>query len=675
MSRPNLQLLSVGLGTAALAVLAGLWPSGAWAQSPGDATSAATTRVTADAPETLRGLAGRVFGGSSPLEAAEVYVYQLADFTLHRTETGSDGRFDFAGLPAGLYKVIAHKGGFVPAVILLTRARDDAEQFVELELTEQTAETAASEDFWSVRERIPADVLRAIGRTESRLARHSGVRGAGSLEDEIAALAGPSIATEMQAMTGVHHKAAGDESALAGGHLGVEGKMGDLRVGLIGDFWRLGPDGQTRSSAAQATDGRSRSLLLTVEDDGARLDLVSQTRSLASEGELPVEYESHQASYAQDLGERSRARIAGYYTSQSNYYAQGLLTPEDLPQASRSWGVEGTFDRRQSESTSFQAGFEYRDRTVHDLGTPDLLSSSTDASPAFLEDERLDLFGRTGVRVRPAVLVEYGLYTTLRDGSLSLQPQGGVVLQLSDSWQASLLASERLAVDGEPGGPGDFIPALFQESTACTQGEESCYQVLLTYSGDSAKEESLTVGAVSREIGETLRLFFDDDFFGHLESLYLVPGDEVPEMVLSASRRISPQVLTRFETHAGEGGGGIFYATDRERYENSVRYLTTSLDTQFTGTATGVFVSFHHLEQELSAVDRNGERVAFVPSTQLELQRLQLMLTQDLNILMDLAADWAVKIDMELSRGSLLFGQPLDEELRRKVLGGFAVRF
>jgi hypothetical protein len=54
------------------------------------------------------------------------------------------------------------------------------------------------------------------------------------------------------------------------------------------------------------------------------------------------------------------------------------------------------------------------------------------------------------------------------------------------------------------------------------------------------------------------------------------------------------------------------------------------------------------------------------------------MLTQDLNILLDLAADWAVKLNMEVSRGSVLFGSdsPQDaDELRRRILGGFAVRF
>jgi hypothetical protein len=67
-------------------------------------------------------------------------------------------------------------------------------------------------------------------------------------------------------------------------------------------------------------------------------------------------------------------------------------------------------------------------------------------------------------------------------------------------------------------------------------------------------------------------------------------------------------------------------------------------------------------------------REAVVP--RMELQRLQLMLTQDLNILLDLAADWAVKLNMEVSRGNPVSGSDIDdEELRRRILGGFAVRF
>jgi hypothetical protein len=236
--------------------------------------------------------------------------------------------------------------------------------------------------------------------------------------------------------------------------------------------------------------------------------------------------------------------------------------------------------------------------------------------------------------------------------------------------------SHKVTTDQQPG-PRDFIPAFYHESSACTQGEESCVKVLLSRDGETT---DLSVGAVHRRIGETLRLFFNEDFFNHLESLYLVRGDELPELQLGVTRRLTPQLLARIESNVGSGGGGIFYASDRTQYENSVRYLVTSLDTHYQGTATGLFIAFHHLEQELEVLGGPHDRSAGQDSARmprLELQRLQLMLTQDLNILLDVAADWAVKLNMEVSRGSVLSAaDPAgDDELRRRILGGFAVKF
>ena len=170
-------------------------------------------------------------------------------------------------------------------------------------------------------------------------------------------------------------------------------------------------------------------------------------------------------------------------------------------------------------------------------------------------------------------------------------------------------------------------------------------------------------------------MFFNDDFFDQIESLYLVRGDRIPELQFGVSRRVTPEILAHLESNVGSGGGGVFYATDNAPYENSVRYLVTSLDTHFQDTDTGVFISFHHLEQDLDPMAESLEAVD-PGRSRLEVQRLQLMLTQDLNILMDLAADWAVKLNMEVSRGSMLFEDPAhSDELRRRILGGFAVKF
>ena len=61
---------------------------------------------------------------------------------------------------------------------------------------------------------------------------------------------------------------------------------------------------------------------------------------------------------------------------------------------------------------------------------------------------------------------------------------------------------------------------------------------------------------------------------------------------------------------------------------------------------------------------------------ELELERLQVMLSQDLDILHQLATDWAVHLNMELSRGGATTDGLLDDdELRKRVTGGVVVKF
>jgi hypothetical protein len=58
-----------------------------------------------------------------------------------------------------------------------------------------------------------------------------------------------------------------------------------------------------------------------------------------------------------------------------------------------------------------------------------------------------------------------------------------------------------------------------------------------------------------------------------------------------------------------------------------------------------------------------------------ELESVELAFTQDLNFLLDLAADWALHLNMEVSRGTTPDAAASDETLRRRVLGGIAVKF
>jgi hypothetical protein len=101
-----------------------------------------------------------------------------------------------------------------------------------------------------------------------------------------------------------------------------------------------------------------------------------------------------------------------------------------------------------------------------------------------------------------------------------------------------------------------------------------------------------------------------------------------------------------------------------------VQYLVTSIDTRFQATSTGVFLAFHHLSQELDPLSPGA-----AAASQIDMERLQLMLSQDLNILMNLVGDWTVQLNMELSRGSSPLASSSNDEVRKRFLGGIAVKF
>jgi hypothetical protein len=376
----------------------------------------------------------------------------------------------------------------------------------------------------------------------------------------------------------------------------------------------------------------------------------------------PVDLEHYQVSWSQNVGENGHSEMAALYTSESNVHRQATVVPLSIPDASRNLSFEWAYTENFSDRNSLQAGMRYRQR---EFGLGDATTNGKTANNGWQDLSSIDLFSRGGLRVQPAVLMEYGLYSTLSDGTVALTPQGGVVLQLASDWQFEATAAHRIYRD-QPVVP-DFLPTLFEQRDLCEQGSSSCYQMNLKHK--VGNDDALTFGAAQREVGDTLRLYFSDDFFDRTESLYLVRGDKLPELRLGFQHKIAPKVTTKLDASMASGGGGLFLASDGLPYQNKVRYLVTSLDTQFLGTSTGIFVAFHHLEQQLDPVGMGR------PVSQMDFERLQLMVNQNLNFLLNLASQWAVQLNMELSRGLDPTTNVASDTVRRRILGGIAVKF
>jgi len=601
-------------------------------------------------------VSGRVSGSETPLAESQVYAYQLGELTLRKVVTDATGNFEFRNLPTGLYKIIAFKPGFVPGVALLSRASLEAAQFLDVELqTQDAAATDSSTDFWTVRQQIPTDVLRDIDLAATQP------------QDGERTQRFTPLRAQMRAVTGVDSMATAQTAQISGGQVKVASAIDNVNVDVRGRYVALEAVGDGLD--APAANGYSQLLSVDVTGVGTnRIQVTSLDNSLkTSRGSADdrMGLQSHRLSWSRDVGETGRSEIAAHYVAENNFYARtgsNLI----LPAGSRTWNLEGSYSAQFGERSSVEAGFRYRDREL------ELIDS--ELFDGILPAERVEVFGRAGTSVTPAVLVEYGLYSTMRDGTMSLAPQGGVVMQLSDSWRASTSASLKMHDDPiEARRLNDFHSGYFRDYASCDRAAAECYQVVVART--VGNQEKLSIGAVHRRFDETLSLHFDQNFFNYRENLQLVHGDSVPELQFALTQRLSPNVMTRLESNLGAGGGGRMALADRpegqRNHENEVSYAVTSLDTLFEQSATGVFLAFHHLRQRF-----NAPSGAASPEAQLELERLQVMLTQDLAVLSSMAADWALHLNMELSRGVLPSADTVAaDEIRQRITGGVAVSF
>lgn len=592
--------------TAPLLVLATVaWSPGAIAQQP---AVGATLGIVEP------GLSGVVRASqATPIQGAHVFIYSLADATLQKILTDGVGRFQLRDLPAGLYQVIAYKSGFVPAMVALTRPAANRQQILELDLLPADREVSTGEDYWQIRGSLPGDVLREIETLEV-------------LQASVAGLAFD-LPADARFRAGVEASAGLDEIAFdraqrTGGRIGVEGQLAQLQLGVSGNFRRLDTNNLEASTDGLRGSSNEVSVDLAQNNDNRFRLTTARNRSIRTQDglETPVDFEHLSVSYSMQVGQAGRSAFSAQVTDETNFYRGDAFAPLGVAGASKTWELEGSYSLNLSERSRVETGLRYRQRR---------------AESSLLLDrdlERVDLFGKGGYRIRPALLIEYGIYSVLRDGELELAPQGGLVLQLNPEWQLATRASARLA-DPTPNDllppRVDFLPVLASSGlSACEHGEARCYEVALSR---ERGENLLSLGAVHREFGETVRLYFSDDFFDRSESLFLVPGDRLDELQLAVTRRLSPSVLTRLQSNVASGGGGSFQATVADAYENEIRYLITSIDTRFQATSTGVFLAFHQLEQSLNPIAANLDDLVPLLS-----ERLQLRVTQDLNVLVDL---------------------------------------
>lgn len=324
--------------------------------------------------------------------------------------------------------------------------------------------------------------------------------------------------------------------------------------------------------------------------------------------------------------------------------------------------LQGNYSQALGGSGHIRAGLRYR-------------AAEQFRSTFFLPSESvnyLDVWSHGEVDLDSMMVVQYGLFSTMSDGSVSLTPRGGLVMHLSPFWQASTSASYRFVTSEQDPLAGDFTPMQFLGAAGCEQADTTCYEMQLMRS--EGESDGLRVRGSWRQFDRNVRVFLREDISLDPEGIFFVPGDQLPEAETMLQGKIGSRVAATWTSTYAAGGGGTYTALNNRSYVNNVEYYTSAVSTQYLPSSTGVYLAFQRVSQALDPVQRPNRRL--VPPARARFDRMELAVSQDLSALFDLASQWAVRVAMEVVRGgTVLVPAEDDDALRRGVSTSVAIRF
>ncbi|HYC90944.1 MAG TPA: carboxypeptidase-like regulatory domain-containing protein, partial [Thermoanaerobaculia bacterium] len=263
--------------------------------------AAAPARSEAPLPAALQVL-GTVTDAARPVSNALVIALNLQDLKSVQTYTTSDGTFSLPSLRRGIYKIIAVKQGFIPAITTVIPTR--ASHRVALRLDEEKkAKRGSSQEIWELRGSLPPDVLRDL---EAMLE-----------PTELVSYEIPRFKGELATITGVTNQAS--NTAYAHTALGVQTRLGDSwQVGLRGNLQRFeDPNDDVRFGDALAESSVMSMELRSTDDQSYKIASTKSSWAYADapEGDRQADVRAHNFEWR-----NGPARVQVRYLEQDNLF-------------------------------------------------------------------------------------------------------------------------------------------------------------------------------------------------------------------------------------------------------------------------------------------------------------------------------------------------------------------
>lgn len=563
---------------------------------------------------------GTVTNAARPVANALVIALNLQDLKATEAWTSVDGRFSLPSLQAGIYKIIAVKQGFVPAIATIIPSRPSHKVALHLDAERGVPGRSTNQEIWQLRGSLPPDVLRDLDFALR--------------PDDVPTSEIPRFRGEMLSLTGVSNTPA--NPAYAQTALGVQGRIGDSwQVGIRGNLQRFeDPNDEARFGTPVA---ESSVMSMEVRSSPTESYKVASTMSRFLYA-APRDGEQEQA----DVRAHNFEWEHGPAHVQVRYFAQGNLF-RNMPSDSNLIEINGNVPLVQTHRGGLDVALRMTQESVSQSVTQGVTTSAQTLRMA-------DLSANGTLAVIPALILHYGMATRIGLDGQELAPRAGAEWKLGKN--TSVVGSMMVkAVDRDV--PTAILPSLVFWSEESKVMPRYAYSLGFV-SGKDGQNRFSAIATVT-SVDEPLRMVFSGDGNQFWDGLYVDAGDVRRDVRVAYSHQFGNRFAIDVATSAGTATPAL---QDRGKV-----YVTGDLQSTFTPTRTTLDVSYRDIQQPGQEGDRDYHS-----------ERLHVRMAQSLYLPVDLK----ILLGLELARAEnspYLIETLTNDGRSRKYIGGLALNF
>ncbi len=590
-------------------------------------------------------ISGVVRSVQTPVAGALVVLYNVAETSLARMRTASDGTFVLASAPVGVYDLIAYKKGYQPALVrILHQAATRDVSSVQIQLASKTAavsDAPAKSTIWELADRLPADVLRELDM-DAPDGSHAPDRFASAhpVGGQVSTVAGSANGD-----ASVVHTTAALSGGLPNGWL----------YNVNGDYNAIGTD-----PSSSTTSGNSAGLALAVAPStDERVQLMARRNSV-NFGDDPASLQTNMVSWSRGNETGTVQSVAARYIEETNLYRASAPGTTFFPVASRTWEVQANYARPVSDTPGVAVGMTYRhiESGVGPSGVGSqgaFIASSPDA----------DLAASGAVRLSSRAQIDSGVVGRYVAGGYGIAPR--VVARYDVGGKTYLFVSGLYRVVESGIGSVTAMPRIASIEDDLSAASRQAYAVGLEHA--SSEGASFRVAASEERVGEAVRAFFEGDFLSNLDSVYLLDGNTVRQYQASAHRKISPSLAATVSARYGQIDGAVAPGTSATYgvTDSHGHFWAARAEVELLPTHTGVAVLFHGVRQSLTT------SATIVPN---DSDKVALSVAQDLSVLglTPFGSGCKLLVAVESNRANLT-GDSEETPKNNRFMGGVALSF